>query len=83
MYIRNLNMKIAKWGNSLAVRIPKDVAEALGLAEGDEVEIEAGRVGVLRLNRQMTRQEALANLRRLRGTMPPGFRFGREEANAR
>lgn len=83
MYIRNLNMKIAKWGNSLAVRIPKDVAEALGLSEGDEVEIEAGRVGVLRLNRQMTREEALANLRRLRGTMPPGFRFDREEANAR
>ncbi|MET1110053.1 MAG: AbrB/MazE/SpoVT family DNA-binding domain-containing protein [Allosphingosinicella sp.] len=76
-------MKIAKWGNSLAVRIPKDVAEALGLSEGDEVEIEAGRVGVLRLNRQMTREEALANLRRLRGTMPPGFRFDREEANAR
>lgn len=83
MYIRNLNMKIAKWGNSLAVRIPKDVAEELGLAEGDDVEIEAGRVGVLRLNRQMTREEALANLRRLRGTMPPGFRFDREEANAR
>jgi antitoxin MazE len=83
MYIRNLIMKIAKWGNSLAVRIPKDVAEALGLSEGDEVELEAGRVGVLRLNRQMTREEALANLRRLRGTMPPGFRFDREEANAR
>lgn len=83
MYIRNLNMKIAKWGNSLAVRIPKDVAEALNLSEGDEVEIEAGRVGALRLNRQMTREEALANLRRLRGTMPPGFRFDREEANAR
>ncbi|HEX8623905.1 MAG TPA: AbrB/MazE/SpoVT family DNA-binding domain-containing protein [Allosphingosinicella sp.] len=83
MYIRNPNMKIAKWGNSLAVRIPKDVAEALGLAEGQDVEIEAGRVGVLRLNRQMTREEALANLRRLRGTMPPGFRFDRDEANAR
>ena len=83
MYIRNLNMKIAKWGNSLAVRIPKDVAEELGLAEGDDVEIEAGRAGVLRLNRQMTREEARANLRRLRGTMPPGFRFDREEANAR
>lgn len=76
-------MKISKWGNSLAIRIPKDVAEALELAEGDEVEIEAGRVGVLRLNRQMTREEALANLRRLRGTMPAGFRFDREEANAR
>lgn len=76
-------MKVAKWGNSLAVRIPKDVADELGLTEGDDVEIEAGRVGVLQLNRQMTREEALSNLRRLRGTMPPGFRFDREEANAR
>jgi antitoxin MazE len=83
MYIRELNMKIAKWGNSLAIRIPRDVADALGLALGDEVELEAGRVGVLRLNRQMTREEALANLRRLRGTMPADFRFDRKEANAR
>lgn len=76
-------MKVAKWGNSMAIRIPKDVADALGLTLGDEVELEAGRVGVLRLNRQMTREEALANLRRFRGTMPADFKFDREEANAR
>lgn len=67
----------------MAVRIPKDVAEELGLSLGDEVELEAGRVGVLRVNRQMTKQEALANLRRLRGTAPTGFKFDRDEANAR
>lgn len=83
MYIRELNMKVAKWGNSLAVRIPKDVAAALGLAEGHEVELEAGRVGILRVNRQMTREEAIEGLRRFRGTMPAGFKFDREEANAR
>lgn len=76
-------MKVAKWGNSLAIRIPKDVAMALGINEGDDVELEPGRVGVMRVNRQMTREEALANLRRLRGTAPPGFRFDRDEANAR
>ena len=76
-------MKIAKWGNSMAIRIPKDVAEELGLSLGDEVELEAGRVGVLRVNRQMTREEALANLRRLRGTMPADFKFDRGKANAR
>jgi antitoxin MazE len=83
MYIWSLHMKIAKWGNSMAVRIPKDVADELGLSLGDEVELEAGRVGVLRVNRQMTREEALANLRRLRGTMPVDFKFDRDEANAR
>ncbi|HZV21679.1 MAG TPA: AbrB/MazE/SpoVT family DNA-binding domain-containing protein, partial [Hyphomicrobiales bacterium] len=32
-------MRVAKWGNSLAVRLPASVVEALGLQEGDEVEI--------------------------------------------
>ena len=32
-------MKVAKWGNSLAVRLPRAHIEALGLREGDEVEI--------------------------------------------
>ncbi len=83
MYIRELNMKVAKWGNSLAIRIPQEVVKALGINEGDDVELEPGRIGVLRLNRQMTREEALENLKRFRGTMPPDFKFDREEANAR
>ena len=32
-------MQVAKWGNSLAVRLPAVVVEALGLKEGDEIEI--------------------------------------------
>jgi antitoxin MazE len=32
-------MQVSKWGNSLAVRIPATVVEALGLKEGDEIEI--------------------------------------------
>ena len=32
-------MQVAKWGNSLAVRLPAIVVEALGLKEGDEIEI--------------------------------------------
>jgi antitoxin MazE len=38
--------QVAKWGNSLAVRIPKTVAEEARLREGDSIVIEAleGRV---------------------------------------
>ena len=37
-------MQVAKWGNSLAVRLPAAVVEALDLKEGDQVEIQvAGR----------------------------------------
>ncbi len=32
-------MQVAKWGNSLAVRLPAPVVEALQLKEGDDIEI--------------------------------------------
>ncbi|RKT45315.1 AbrB/MazE/SpoVT family DNA-binding domain-containing protein [Thiocapsa rosea] len=32
-------MQISKWGNSLAVRLPAAVIEALALKEGDDIEI--------------------------------------------
>ena len=32
-------MLVAKWGNSLAVRLPAAVVEALKLKEGDDIEI--------------------------------------------
>jgi antitoxin MazE len=38
-------MRVSKWGNSLAVRLPAAVVEALGLKEGDMLEIQvAGRL---------------------------------------
>jgi antitoxin MazE len=41
-----MQVRIAKWGNSLAVRLPKAIAEDLGLAEGQPVDvaIESGAV---------------------------------------
>lgn len=37
-------MRVSKWGNSLAVRLPATVVETLGLKEGDESRAEALRV---------------------------------------
>ncbi|VEP12093.1 antitoxin of the ChpA-ChpR toxin-antitoxin system [Hyella patelloides LEGE 07179] len=34
-----MSVKIAKWGNSLGIRIPKNLAEQVRLQEGDEIEI--------------------------------------------
>lgn len=34
-------VQVARWGNSLGIRIPKDVACRAGLVEGARVEIEA------------------------------------------
>ncbi|HEX8555715.1 MAG TPA: AbrB/MazE/SpoVT family DNA-binding domain-containing protein [Sphingomonas sp.] len=77
-------MQIAKWGNSLAVRIPVDVARALGLKEGDDVTLRALSDEELAIVTERQRREAvLSELRKLRRTAPPGFKFDREEANAR
>ena len=32
-------MQVAKWGNSLAIRLPRSVVDILGLKEGDSIEI--------------------------------------------
>lgn len=76
-------MQVGKWGNSLAVRIPASVAEALRLREGDEVRIEVGTDRVLRVARDGTRDAAVEQLRLLGWHLPDGFRFDREDAHGR
>ncbi|MER8829029.1 AbrB/MazE/SpoVT family DNA-binding domain-containing protein [Mesorhizobium sp. M0938] len=76
-------MQVAKWGNSLAIRLPAVVVEALELREGDEIEIhvaDARRFGVAR---KPAREELLKRLRAFRGRLPADFKFDRDEANAR
>lgn len=76
-------MKAEKWGNSLAIRIPTDVVDALSLKEGDEVEIHVASERALVLEKTPTLEERLVRLRRYRGSMPKDFKFDREEANQR
>jgi antitoxin MazE len=56
--------QVAKWGNSLAVRIPKDVAEQARLREGDSIVIEAleGRVEVRATEKIPTLEELVAQI---------------------
>ncbi|MBV9567505.1 MAG: AbrB/MazE/SpoVT family DNA-binding domain-containing protein [Hyphomicrobiales bacterium] len=76
-------MRVAKWGNSLAVRLPAIVVEALNLKEGDEIEIHATDAGRLGITPKPGRAELLKRLRRFRGRLPADFKFDRDEANAR
>ena len=76
-------MQVSKWGNSLAVRLPSAVVEALGLKEGDQIEIRILRKRIFEVGRDQSRQRALACLRKLQSPLPAGFVFDREEANAR
>ncbi len=76
-------MQVAKWGNSLAVRLPAVVVEALRLKEGDEIEIHVAGAREFAVARKPGRQDFLKQLRAYRGRLPTDFKFDREEANAR
>ncbi|MEA1651428.1 AbrB/MazE/SpoVT family DNA-binding domain-containing protein [Nitrospirillum sp. BR 11164] len=41
-----MQVQISRWGNSLGLRVPKDIASEVGLTEGDRVEMvaEHGRI---------------------------------------
>ena len=78
-----MHLQIAKWGNSLAVRLPAAVVEALELKEGDQIEIRIADVRTFEVRRDRSRQVALDKLRKLRRPLPSGFVFDRDDANAR
>ncbi len=80
-------MRVAKWGNSLAVRLPAAVVEALNLKDGDDIEIRVAGGSKFEVKKDRTREQALEGLRKLsrklRGKFPKGFVFDREEAHER
>ncbi len=76
-------MQVSKWGNSLGIRLPRAVVKALGLKEGDEIEITIAGARRFEVSRDRRREVALKRLRKYRGLLPQGFKFEREKANAR
>lgn len=74
-------MQVAKWGNSLAVRLPATVVEALQLKEGDDVEIHIASERIFAIEKKPGTQELLARLRKYRGRLPADFKFDRLEAH--
>ena len=76
-------MKVAKWGNSLAVRLPAAMVQTLQLKDGDEIELRVEDPRRLTVARKPDIEEMLQRLRRFRGRLPADFKFDREEANER
>lgn len=76
-------MQVAKWGNSLAVRLPKKLVDELGLKAGDKLELVSAKKGTASVARDNAREEALKRIRKFRGWMPKDFKFDREEAHER
>ena len=64
-------MQVDKWGNSLAIRLPAVVVEALGLQEGGEIEIHVADGKRFGVARKPGRDDLLKRLRAFRGRLPP------------
>jgi antitoxin MazE len=76
-------MLVAKWGNSLAIRLPAAIVETLDLHEGDNVVLHAAGSGALMIEKSPSAKELLARLRRFRGRLPRAFKFDRLETDDR
>ncbi len=76
-------MQVTRWGNSLAIRLPAAVVEALALKEGDDIEVRIAGDRTFDIARDQRRVAALESIRSLRRPLPAGWSFDREEANER
>jgi antitoxin MazE len=76
-------MQVSKWGNSLAIRLPAAVVDALELKEGDHIEVTIAGSREFEIHRDRSREAAIKRLRKLRRPLPAGFTFDRIAANER
>ena len=76
-------MQVARWGNSLALRLPASVVKVLDLKEGDDVTIIAAGEHEIAIKRKPLPAELVERLRKYEGRLPADFKFDRLEANAR
>lgn len=74
-------VQVARWGDSLAVRLPVALVDALGLKAGDQIEIRIAGEREFEVDCDRSRENALALLRNARRPLPPGFTFNRDEPN--
>ena len=76
-------MLVSKWGNSLAVRLPKALVEALNLSPGDELEVVEAAKARIAVEKVDNRAEFLRQVEQFHFPLPEGYRFDRDEANER
>lgn len=72
-------MLVEKWGNDLAIRLPRQTVEALGLNPGDQVDLVITTTTRAEVDRDTVLADAVRRMRALRSPLPEGFRFDRDE----
>jgi antitoxin MazE len=64
--------------------LPKALVDELGLKEGDELNVVAAGNGAIEVEtRQARRKAALERMAARNWTLPPDYKFDRDEANER
>ena len=76
-------MQVSKWGNSLAVRLPKALVEDLGLKPGDDVAVVSATPKRIAVAKDERRELAVKRMRARAWPLPEDYVFDRNEANAR
>lgn len=81
-----MNMHVGKWGNSLAVRLPRNIVEKFGVKEGDPIG-DAGFEAMMEVEKaaasQARRDAAMEEISKREFDLPADWKFDREEANWR
>ena len=81
-----MKMQIGRWGNSLAVRLPKSIVERFRLKEGDVIDSSAIEAAIdvrRREELEQRREDAFRRIAERRLPLPADWKFDRDEANAR
>ncbi len=76
-------MQVSRWGNSLAVRFPAGLVQALDLKEGEEVDLHLVGERSFEVSKKPNVKALLARLHEFRGRLPADFHFDRLQANER
>ena len=76
-------MQVSKWGNSLAVRLPKALVDQLGLKEGDELTWSPPARKRSRSNQRRAAPPGNERMAARNWTLPPDYKFDRDEADER
>jgi len=76
-------LKISRWGNSLAIRLPVNVVRQMDLQDGQMLELETAGASSMTLRRKLSQDEAQAMLKRLTRTVAEGWLIDRSSDDYR
>jgi antitoxin MazE len=76
-------MQVSKWGNSLAVRLPKALVDEMKLSPGDEVTLVKASDREIEIEKVDRKARFLKDMEQFNWQMPEGWTFDRDEANER